>query len=116
MVIAFNLEDWNRVVDGVPYFFNSAGLYLQVWKERFNPDKEDMTVVSIWIRLYSLPSEYWKEEILMDLGNALGYFVKASEQTKMGRYTSYARICVCMDISKEPLEAMNLSWEAEEWI
>ena len=35
------LEDKKRIFDGGPYFFNSAGLYLREWVERFHPDKED---------------------------------------------------------------------------
>jgi len=115
-IIFFNVEDRNRVFEGGPYFFNSAGLYLRYWKEKFNPDKEDLTVAPVWVRLYSLPTEYWLPEILEDIGNALGNFVKVSEQTKISRYTSYARICVYMNISKDLPEAINLSWEDEEWI
>ena len=37
----------------------------------------------------------------MDKGNTLGVFVKVSEQTKKMRYTSYAKICVYMDISQD---------------
>ena len=36
----------------------------------------------------------WKEEILLDIGNTLGIFVKVSEQTKHMCYTSYAKICL----------------------
>ena len=48
-IIFFNLEDRNRVLDGEPYFFNLARFFLRVWKERFNPDKEDITMAPIWI-------------------------------------------------------------------
>jgi len=114
-VIFFNVEDRNRVFEGGPYFFNSAGLFLRYWKEKFNPDREDMTVAPVWVRLYSLPTEYWLPEILEDIGNTLGSFVKISEQTKLSRYTSYARICVYMNISNDLPEAINLSWEDEAW-
>jgi len=94
----------------------SAGLYLRPWKERFNPDTEDMKVAPVWIRMFSLPSEFWDLETLQDIGNSLGEFVKVSEQTKLQRYISYARICVYMDLSKELPEAIRLNWEDEEWI
>ena len=55
-VVFFNLEDRNKIFEGGPYFFNSVGLFLKPWKEKFNPDKEDLTYVPILIRLYSLPS------------------------------------------------------------
>ena len=70
----------------------------------------------IWIRLFSLPGEYWDPDTLRDIGNALGEFIKVSEQTKVHRYTSFSRICVYLDLSKELPEAINLSWEDEEWL
>ena len=114
-IIFFNQEDKDRILEGGPYFFFSAGLYLCPWKERFNPETEDLTVAPVWIRLFSLPGEYWDLDILRDIGNALGEFIKVSEQTKAQRYTSFARICVYLDLSKELPEAIKLSWEDEEW-
>jgi hypothetical protein len=32
----------------------------------------------VWIRLYSLPQEFWLEEILMGIGNTIDQYVKAS--------------------------------------
>jgi hypothetical protein len=47
-----------------------------------------------------LPQEFWLEEILVGIGNTIGVYVKSSEATKQRRYTSYARICVYLNISK----------------
>lgn len=55
-IIFFNEVDRTRIFDNGLYFFNSAGLYLRPWKERFNPDKENLTIAPIWLCLYSLPS------------------------------------------------------------
>jgi hypothetical protein len=114
-IILYNLEDKDRIFEGGPYFFNSAGLFLRFWTERFNPDKEDFTMAPVWIRLYSLPQEFWLEEILMGLGNTLGQYVKASEATKQRKYTSYARICVYMNISKALPGAVTLEYQDEDW-
>ena len=57
-IIFFNQEDRDRILEGGPYFFFYAGLYLRPWKERFNPETEDLTVAPVWIRLFSLPGEY----------------------------------------------------------
>jgi hypothetical protein len=40
-IIFHNLEDRNRIFDGGPYFYNSAGLFLRFWTEKFSPEKED---------------------------------------------------------------------------
>jgi len=110
------LEDKSRIFEGGPYFFNSSGLYLREWKERFDLDKEDFSWDPFWIRMYSLPAEYWKEETLRDIGNNLGTFIKASEETKTRRYTSYARIYVQMHLTKDLADSVSLFHDDFEWI
>jgi hypothetical protein len=46
----------------------------------------------------------------------LGKYVKTSEATLKGRYTSYTRICIEMDVSGALLEAISLEFRDEEWI
>ena len=78
---SFNsLEDKNRIFEGGSYFYNSTGLYLTFSKERFNPDKVDLSVAQVWLRLYSLMeilravgSNHWP--ICLEWGR-LGEFVK----------------------------------------
>jgi hypothetical protein len=50
------------------------------------------------------------------IGNKLGKYVKTSEATLKGRYTSYARICIEMDVSGALPEAISLEFRDEEWI
>eukprot|EP00253_Pinus_taeda_P034473 PITA_34473 len=66
--------------------------------------------------MYSLPAEYWKEETLRDIGNSLGTFIKAFEETKTHRYTSYARICVQMHLTKALTDSVSLFHDDFEWI
>lgn len=115
-MVFYSLEDKNRMFEGGSYFYNSVGLYLTFWKERFNPDKEDLSIALVWLRLYSLPCELWRPEILTDIGNTLGVFVKVVDQTRRMRYVSYAHICVYLDISKDLPTSIKLSWHDEDWI
>jgi len=46
----------------------------------------------------------------------LGKYVKTLEATLKGRYTSYARICIEMDVSGALPEAISLEFMDEEWI
>ena len=70
---------------------------------------EDLTVATVWIRLVGLPREYWDMEILRDIGNSIGEFVKVTEQMRLQRYTTLACIYVYMDLSKDLLEAVTLN-------
>jgi hypothetical protein len=65
--------------------------------------------------LYSFLQEFWLEAILMGIGNNMGQYVKLSKATKQRKYTSYARIYVYMDISKELPGSITLEYQDEDW-
>jgi hypothetical protein len=115
-VVFMNLEDRDKVFEGGPYFHASVGLYMRPWKEIFSPEKETFKCVPVWIRLYSLPLDYWLPTTFEAIGNKLGKFVKASDATLKGKYTSFARICIEMDVSGALPEAICLEFRDEEWI
>ena len=64
--------------------------------------------------MYSLPLEYWRDEVLEGIDNTLGSFVRLSEQTRKKKFTSYACICVYMNIFSELPEGINLTWDDED--
>ena len=72
---------------------------MRPWIMNFVPERETFTSVPVWVRLYSLPLDYWQTKSLSAIGNKLGHFVKVFEATRRGKYTSFARICVEMDLS-----------------
>jgi hypothetical protein len=76
MVIFSCSADRSRIFDEGPYFFNSVGLHMRYWTERLSPEKEDFTSSLVWIRLYSLPQEFWHHETLAGIGDTLGCMSK----------------------------------------
>ena len=110
-IIFHHLEEKASVEDGRPYFFNSLGMYLRNWVEIFFLEKEYFSWAPFWIIMFSLPQEYWDESTLQEIGNTLGTFVRTDDQTRMNKYTSYARICVYMHIARALLDAICLCHE-----
>jgi hypothetical protein len=53
-----NLTDRDNIFEEGPYFFNSVGLHLRYWIERFTPEKEEFMEAPVWVRLYSLAQEF----------------------------------------------------------
>ena len=49
-------------------------------------------------------------------GNKLGHFIKISNVTLKGKYTSFAQICVEMDLSGALLNAIILEVYDKEWV
>jgi hypothetical protein len=99
-----------------PIFFNFIGLYLWFWKNYFRLEKEDFSYAPVWIKLYSLPWEFWLGEILIGIGITLGVYVKSFESMHQRKYTSDARICVYMNIYKPLPSSINLEFQDKEWV
>lgn len=78
-VVFANIEDKDRMFEGDPYFYAAVGLYMRPWVMNFVPERETFTSVPVWIRLYSLPLDYWRLESLKAIGNKLRHFIKISE-------------------------------------
>jgi hypothetical protein len=97
--IFMKLEDMDRIFEGGAYFHTSVGLYMWSWKKKFSPEKQTFKNVPVWLRLYSLSLDYWLASTFEAIRNKLGKYVKTSEVTIKGRYTSYARIYIEMDVS-----------------
>ena len=66
--------------------------------------------------MFSLPQEYCDEYTLQEIGNTLGFFVRMADQTRMNKFTSYARICVFMHIAQALPDVICLSHEDSDWI
>eukprot|EP00253_Pinus_taeda_P017858 PITA_17858 len=88
---------------------------MRYWEECYNPNKEKFLAALVWVRLFGLPLDFWDSEILEGIGNRIGSFVKIAEATKKGRYTSYARICVYMNIANPIPNTVELEYHKEVW-
>lgn len=100
--VFMNLEDCSRVFENFPYFLKSACLSMPC----FNWDKETILASPIWVILYAISIKYWKEGILVGIGNTIGNYVKSIEINKCKRCIAYAKICMYMNISKPLLESI----------
>ena len=49
------------------------------------------------------------------IGNTIGAFVKVADTTKKGKYTSYARLCVYMNIAEPLPEHIELEYHDTIW-
>lgn len=94
---------------------NNAGMFMKFWEERYNPDNGKMLEAPIWVRLFGLPVEFWNPEILEGIGNTIGAFVKVADTTRRGKFTSYARICVYMNIAEPLPEHIELEYHDSVW-
>lgn len=115
MIIFPNMQDKEKVFKNGPYFYYNVGLFMRYWEECYNPDKEKFLATLVWVRLFGLPTDFWDPKILEGIGNTIGSFVKIAETMKKGRYTSYARICVYMNLANPIPDSVELEYHEEVW-
>lgn len=95
-----NEVDCNHVFFYQPWFVQAQILNLQRWRRGFDPFKESIKSIIIWMRLPGLPVELWGEPILRKLLKPIGNVIKIdidSQEVSKGRIS---RVCVEVDIFK----------------
>lgn len=115
MVIFSNLQDKGKVSKNGPHFHYNARLFMRYWEECYDPDKEKFLAAPVWVRLFGFPMDFWDLEILEGIGDMIERFVEIAEMRKKGRHTSYARICVYMNIYEPILDSVELRYHDEVW-
>lgn len=73
---------------------------LQPWKRHFDPTKEKLNTVLLWIRLPRLPLEMWNGKVLKHIISPIGNLSKINNNSEEVAKGLFARICVEVDVSK----------------
>ncbi|XP_042944814.1 uncharacterized protein LOC122278694 [Carya illinoinensis] len=85
-------------INGVPYrVFH--------WTTNFHEDQEPICV-PVWITLPGLPPNFYHESFLRNITAPIGRFLKRDNPTRCATRTDGARLCVEMDVTKEPIKAL----------
>ncbi|XP_041020462.1 uncharacterized protein LOC121262111 [Juglans microcarpa x Juglans regia] len=75
------------------------------WNTNFKEDREPV-YAPVWINLPGLPPNYYLESFLRNIVAPIGQYLKRHNPTRCATQTEGARVCVDMDVSKEPLMAI----------
>ena len=73
---------------------------MQQWNPNFNPSTTSISTVPEWVGLPNLPLHLWNDPYLHAIGDVIGQFHSICPNTTKFFRTTYARICVQMDLSK----------------
>ena len=96
----YNQEDRSTIVEVGPWFWGNSGLFMQQWNPNFNPTTTSITTVPVWVKLPNFPLHLWNEPSLRAIGDAIGQFQSICPNTTKFFKTTYARICVQIDLNE----------------
>lgn len=100
IVIFVDSKEYQIVLTGGPWFLGKAELFLTPWFPDFDPSKDVITKLPIWVRLPNLPAHLWHCVVFQAIGNSLGRFLAIDPSRGLKGLYTYGRICAKIDISK----------------
>ncbi|XP_047257664.1 uncharacterized protein LOC124889733 [Capsicum annuum] len=89
-----NQENMQRGLHGGPWFITGDFLLVRHWEPNFTPEAAKTTHTAIWVRLPSLPIEFYDKSILESISHKLGTLLKIDTCTPAALRGLYARIYI----------------------
>ncbi|KAM7501096.1 hypothetical protein LguiA_025510 [Lonicera macranthoides] len=80
---------------------------LSPWVPDFVPEKLKQTNAQVWVRLHSIPWEYWDEPLLLSIGRTIGIPLIVDPASLRREFCMYARILIDVDL-QHPLPSRVL--------
>ncbi|XP_026419631.1 uncharacterized protein LOC113315585 [Papaver somniferum] len=93
-------EDDKLHIWGGYWKVEAQSLKLRAWEPNFKPEEQKSTSAFFWVQFPGLSMEYWKEKIILNMGNYLGRSIKVDETTLKREIGYYASVLVEMDMPK----------------
>ncbi|GLJ37479.1 hypothetical protein SUGI_0761470 [Cryptomeria japonica] len=101
IVVFQSVADKNKVLgDGHWSWEDKHVLMLKPWHLTFNPESESFDQNPLWIRLPNILMQYWFDSYFEAIGNSLGMFLMADEDSLNLLHTIFAHLLVVVDVAK----------------
>ncbi|KAH0685695.1 hypothetical protein KY290_017216 [Solanum tuberosum] len=98
-----------------PYYVNNQPLILYQWELDFELDKEELSIVPLWVKFPGLPVSYWSVEALSKVVSAVGRPIHTDMFTANAERISYARILIEVDVSQPLTEQIVIETPSRPW-
>ncbi|MBA0548826.1 hypothetical protein Golob_019898 [Gossypium lobatum] len=95
----FHEVDIERVVDGIPWFFNNHLLILQKVPVGINPAVLELNNTEFWIQVHELPPGLMNASMAKQFGDFYGKFIEYDTSIPTLGLQKYLRIRVCLDVT-----------------
>lgn len=103
-MIRFESEDeYMKALTGGPWKVFGSYLMVQGWTPDFDPMKDGIITTPVWVRISSIPVNFYHKIFLMGIAKGLGKPIKVDLMTSNLERARFARICVEVNL-KKPLK------------
>lgn len=113
--VFYHKLDMQKVMDGGPWTFEQNLLVYHTIKENEDPHTVRLNTMDIWVQVYDLPQGFVSENVLRNIENYVGVFVKSDPANVNGGWRLFSRIRVKMELDKPLKRRMKLKRDGGEW-
>lgn len=120
-------QDLDYALQEGPWMIAGHYLLCQRWRPEFKPFEDHVRKQAVWVRVPELPIEYYKKNILWEVGNEIGRTLRVDVHTineeklrngvRATERGQFARICVEVDLRKAllPIVRVRKTWYKVEY-
>lgn len=83
--LRFHQEEYTDWILSRFWNIEMAPVLLKRWDPLFDPEREQLGAVPIWVRLSGLPLQYWTPTIFKRIGDALGTYLDHDQSFELTR-------------------------------
>ncbi|KAK1284160.1 hypothetical protein QJS10_CPB21g01738 [Acorus calamus] len=88
------MGDLEMVLQAAPWSFAGNVLRLKRWEQTFDPSIAFPALVPVWIKIYNLSFDLFRQDLLMSIGKGIEKPLRIDAYTLARKRLSFARICV----------------------
>ncbi|XP_018479591.1 uncharacterized protein LOC108850579 [Raphanus sativus] len=100
-------EEYMAALSGGPWRAFGSYLMVQAWTPEFDPLKDEIDTMPVWVRISHIPVNFYHKTILMGIARGLGRPIRVDMTTLKLERARFARVCVEVNLNK-PLKGSVL--------
>ncbi|GAV92824.1 DUF4283 domain-containing protein/zf-CCHC_4 domain-containing protein, partial [Cephalotus follicularis] len=101
----------NWVLNNGPWDVWGFHLALRIWSKDMSLSLDDCKAIPVWVKLKSVPVQYWNKEGLSYIASVLGRPLHMDANTTNKRVLAFARVCIEMSASSSFPDSITLELE-----
>ncbi|XP_074364697.1 uncharacterized protein LOC141705706 [Apium graveolens] len=113
--VFYHILDMQRVLEGGPWSFEQNMLVCNQLVEDEDPHNVKLQGADMWIQVYDIPKGFISENVLKNVGNAIGRYIRSDPINFNGMWKEYVRIRVALNVEKPLKRRMKLKRDSNAW-
>ncbi|KAL0908257.1 hypothetical protein M5K25_022742 [Dendrobium thyrsiflorum] len=111
-----NLDDYNMVFSGGPWFLLGKPFIIQKWYSKFKPKRDEFASIPLWVKILDVPLALWTPSEISKITSYIGIPLSMYSLTAKRTRLTFAKVCIHISRTSTLPEEIPLLIDAEEFI